>query len=245
MSKHRLYIADGLSGNTTIKLDAETTHYALNVLRLRNGCILETFDGQGNTYLATLCVHSKRDAQITTANQISIDAESPLRIELLQVLSRGEKMDWTIQKAVELGVTSIQPLTSERCNVKLDKKRLQSRYQHWLGVISNACEQCGRSVLPTLQPLLDINELSTGNNATSKHKWVLQPEAEKSLLDDKITSDESVSILIGPEGGLSNSEIRILSAAGFKFKQFGPRILRTETAAIAAIAAIQSQWGDM
>ncbi len=245
MAKHRLYIATELSSNSTAPLDAPTTHYVLNVLRLRNDCEIEAFDGKGHSYHSILRVSGKRNAQLKISNEITTDRESPLHIELLQVLSRGEKMDWVIQKSVELGVTSIRPLTSERCNVKLDPKRAQSRLNHWQAIISNACEQCGRNRLPQLHALTDIKDISEGAVVTSDHRWLLHPEAEPKLATATVANNESISILIGPEGGFSNNEIHILSNAGFQQKQFGPRVLRTETAAIAAISAIQSRWGDM
>jgi len=245
VAKHRLYIPNNLSANATLTLDAATIHYVLNVLRLRDNSDIEVFDGHGKSYSANLCIKGKRDAELVTSNEVFPSTESPLKIELLQVLSRGEKMDWTIQKAVELGVSSIRPLTSERCNVKLDAKRLQSRYQHWQGVINSACEQCGRNIVPKLKHLLDITELANENIIASDHQWLLHPEAEDSLTENKLAKIKSVGLLIGPEGGFSNNETHLLSQSGFKQKRFGPRILRTETAAIAAIAAIQSQWGDM
>lgn len=245
MAKHRLHIPSNLSANATLTLDAATTHYVLNVLRLRDNTKIEAFDGLGRSYSANLRIKGKRAAELITTNEHISHTESPLKIELLQVLSRGEKMDWTIQKAVELGVTSIRPLTSERCNVKLDSKRLQSRYQHWQGIISNACEQCGRNVLPKLEKLLGLTELANEDIITSDHQWLLHPDAEDSLIEKKPTEIKSISLLIGPEGGFSDSEIDLLSQSSFKQKCFGPRVLRTETAAIAAIAAIQSQWGDM
>lgn len=245
MAKHRLYIANGLSANVITPLDAPTTHYVLNVLRLRDGEQVEAFDGQGHCYLSALRINGKRNAQLDTSDKITVNRESPLHIELLQVLSRGEKMDWTIQKAVELGVSSIRPLTSKRCNVKLDTKRALSRHEHWQTVIHNACEQCGRNYLPQLHSLADIIQLADKATIVSNHKWLLHPDASEPLISDTTLEQESISILIGPEGGLSNDEMLTLSKAGFKLKKFGPRILRTETAAIAAIAAIQSQWGDM
>jgi len=245
VAKHRLYIAAKLSSNSTTSLDASTTHYVLNVLRLRNGCEIEAFDGEGHAYHSMLDVNGKRSAQLTIGNETTTDRESPLHIELLQVLSRGEKMDWVIQKAVELGVTSIRPLTSERCNVKLDAKRAHSRLNHWQAIISNACEQCGRNRLPQLHALTDIINISKNAVITSHHQWLLHPEAGQKLATETVAKNASISILIGPEGGLSDGEIHMLNNAGFQPKQFGPRILRTETAAIAAISAIQSRWGDM
>jgi len=245
VTKHRLYIATGLSSNSTTSLDTPTAHYVLNVLRLRNGCEIEAFDGKGHCYHSILRVSGKRSAQLKTGNEITTNRESPLHIELLQVLSRGEKMDWVIQKAVELGVAAIRPLTSERCNVKLDPKRAQSRLNHWQAIISNACEQCGRNCLPQLHALKDIKNIAEVAAITSDHRWLLHPEAEQTLATETVAENASISILIGPEGGLSNNETHLLSNAGFKLKQFGPRVLRTETAAIAAISAIQSRWGDM
>ena len=245
MAKHRLYISSGISANSVAVLDTPTTHYALNVLRCRNGCEIEAFDGKGNCFHSILRISGKRSALLETGAVLAINRESPLRIELLQVLSRGEKMDWAIQKAVELGVSSIRPLTSERCNVKLDAKREQSRHSHWQAIISNACEQCGRNYLPELHALANIYGLAKTDAISSKHRWLFHPDATQTLSDSNIAENDSISLLIGPEGGLSDNETQLLGNAGFIPKHFGPRILRTETAAIAAIAAIQSRWGDM
>ncbi len=244
MAKHRLYIPTALRAQSATTLDTATTHYVLNVLRLRDGCEIEAFDGQGHCYHSILRISGKRRALLEIGAAFTVDRESALRIELLQVLSRGEKMDWTIQKAVELGVSSIHPLTSERCNVKLDSKREQSRHHHWQAVISNACEQCGRSVLPLLQPLSDLASIIE-SGVTGRHRWLFHPDAAQTLSESNVTENDSISLLIGPEGGFTDREIGQLRQAGFTPKRFGPRILRTETAAIAAIAAIQHHWGDL
>ena len=245
MAKHRLYIPCEIRARSKLELDTATRHYVLNVLRLRDGTQIEIFDGHGNCYDATLQLGGKRNATIETGDALDVSRESPLRIELLQVLARGEKMDWIIQKAVELGVTSIRPLNSQRCNVRLDSKREQNRFQHWRAVMTNACEQCGRNHLPILQPLTDLSAIATAGEIHTTHRWLLQPDATETLRDKHVASNDSISLLVGPEGGLTENEIEQLSKAGFDSLRLGPRILRCETAAIAAITAVQSRFGDM
>ncbi len=248
MAKHRLYIPESTAkilAHSSIHLDDATRHYALNVLRLRDATAIEIFDGNGNAYRGLLRVKDKRTAMIEVGETVSSQTESSLRIELIQTLARGEKMDWIIQKAVELGAHSIRPITSERCNVKLDEKRTESRHKHWLGIISNACEQCGRDTLPTLHKPTNLNQLTDESTISSKHRWLFHPGTDERLNQQKIENDDSISVLIGPEGGFSDAEIEMLREASFIPLNMGPRILRTETAAIASISAIQSLWGDI
>lgn len=246
MERRRLYIGSELTADASVALQDATTHYALNVLRLSDGAAIEAFDGNGNAFQATLRVHNKRHASLEVGTAVDEDRESPLSLHLLQVVSRGEKMDWTIQKAVELGVRSIRPLSSRYCNVKLDDDRADRRHRHWISIITSACEQCGRNTLPALLPLRSLaEELADAASATFQQRWLFEPGAAQSLAACSVKPTDSIAVLIGPEGGFSEEEIAQIRAAGFQTLRFGPRILRTETAAIASISAIQSRWGDM
>ncbi len=248
MAKHRLCITPDLAiirEKSTISLDDATRHYTLNVLRLRDGTCIEIFDGQGNAYQAKLRVESKRSAKLLVESKQPNEPEPTLSIELIQTLARGEKMDWIIQKVVELGVTSIRPIISEHCNVKLNENRAISRFDHWTGIIKNACEQCGRNTLPTLHQITNLQELIANNDISGAQRWLFHPRASSSLRDQEIQEEKSISIVIGPEGGFSDKEIADLCANHFSSIKFGQRILRTETAAIASISAIQSRWGDI
>lgn len=215
--------------------------HAVQVLRLRTGDSLRLFNGEGVECEAVLMNVAKRSADVQVEQFIETDTESSFPITLLQGISRGERMDYAIQKAVELGVTRIIPVITERCNVQLDNGRSEKRMAHWQGVITSACEQSGRSVVPqldevlTLEQALSIPDLADG--------IVLDPMARIGIA--QVPKLDAISLLIGPEGGLSDQEVVLAKQRQFMAVKFGPRILRTETAAAAAIAVLQTQWGDM
>ncbi len=227
----------------TIQLDERAFQHAIKVLRLKQGYQLQLFDGNGHEFLATIQQIEKRRASVLVTDEIRKNTESPLHLHLGLAVSKGERMDYAIQKAVELGVSQITPLFSDHCVVNLDAKRLQKRMQHWQGVIISACEQCGRNQLPQL------------HSATALTAWVeslphtmiaFNPEATQTLQQLVTPQDNTLALLIGPEGGFSNEEISWLATQEHVQQvQFGPRILRTETAAVAAITALQLLWGDL
>ena len=165
----------------------------------------------------------------------------PVEIYLAQGIARGEKMDFVIQKAVEMGVTQIYPVITERCNVRLDSEREQKRLQHWQAVVVSACEQSGRNYVPIVHAPMKLNLWLDSVNADKK--FVLSPHVENKL-QEKMAQPASIAILIGPEGGLSDQEVSAASQHGFTALQLGPRVLRTETAALAALAVLQFQFGD-
>lgn len=239
----RVYHEAALQLEQEFCLSDVASHHLKNVLRIQPGQALVVFNGDGCDYSATVTHVDKKGvwARINSLNSITpVMRESPLRIELAQGISRGERMDYAIQKAVELGVSCIQPLWTERCGVKLDAERLSKRMLHWQAVIINACEQSGRAVLPQLISPTDL------------HQWLAQPnEAELRLVCSPhggvALPDVSyirVALLIGPEGGLSEAELHDAAAAGLYAWQMGPRILRTETAAVVALSLVQAAWGD-
>ncbi|HRD66630.1 MAG TPA: 16S rRNA (uracil(1498)-N(3))-methyltransferase [Candidatus Competibacter sp.] len=238
----RIYLPLPLSVGATVPLDDNAFNHAVRVLRLKPGAALVLFDGAGSAFAATLADVGKRDARAQVTAILPGDVESPLRVVLAQAISRGEKMDYTLQKAVELGVAAIQPLFAERGGVELSGERLARKIQHWRGIVVGACEQCGRNRLPALhQPLPLADWLA--QPAAPGLQLLLDPLAERGLRGLEPPTG-TITLLIGSEGGLSSAEIARARAAGFVGVQLGPRILRTETAGVAALAAMQALWGD-
>jgi 16S rRNA (uracil1498-N3)-methyltransferase len=238
----RIYLPLSLTVGATVQLDDNAFGHAVRVLRLKPGAALVLFDGRGRAFTASLRDIGKRDAWAEVVAALPEAAESPLQLILAQAVSRGDKMDYTVQKAVELGVDAIQPLFSERGGVDLSGERLLRKVQHWQGIIIGACEQCGQNRLPTLaQPLPLATWL--GQDLASGWRLLLDPLATQGLRALKPPTG-AVTLLIGPEGGLNPAEIDQARAAGFTGIRLGPRILRTETAALAALAAVQTLWGD-
>ena len=238
----RVYVDQTLNEGATITLPEDAARHLVQVLRMRIGETFIAFNGHGGEYTATLSAIAKRDAQATLSEFHAVDRESPLSITLAQCVSKGDRMDYTLQKAVELGVGTIIPLISSRTVVKLDAERWAKKGEHWQGVIISACEQSGRTRVPQLAAPQDLDDWLA--NSVSDHlKLVLAPGASKQLrqLD---RGSGGVTLLVGPEGGLSEAECALASRHGFIPLALGPRILRTETAGVAALAAIQSQWGD-
>jgi len=238
----RIYTPASLSSDVTIELDENAFSHAVRVLRLKQGDSLILFNGEGGEFEAELADVQKKRASATIGQFHDKDCESPLPIILGQCISRGEKMDYTIQKAVELGVTEIVPLFSERCGVKLNQERMEKRLRHWHSVIISACEQCGRNRIPKLHGAISLTDWQQQLNASLK--LVLDPTADNTLAILK-KPQQDVALLIGPEGGLSDDEIAAAIKASFNGIQLGPRILRTETAGLTALSVIQQLWGDL
>lgn len=238
----RIFFPHDLRVGTSVSLDDRALHHAVHVLRLRAGDNLILFDGNGDEFRAILKQAGSKTADADILQQVERKPESPLQITLLQAVSRGERMDYTLQKAVELGVTSLQPLWTERTQVRLNGERLTRRLKHWNGVVIHACEQSGRTRLPTLHSPVVLHD-ALGNAHTMDLRLMLDPGG-KSGLRRLISTVRSVAILAGPEGGLSDSEHALARQHDFLALRLGPRILRTETAALAAIAALQTTWGD-
>ncbi len=241
MRMPRFYTETLSSSESEFDLPDDVHRHAIQVLRLKPGAMIRVFDGQGQEYEAELTLAEKRRSRVRLGNIIKIQKESPLDITLLQGVSRGERMDFAIQKAVELGVKKIVPVITERCNVQLSGGRADKRFQHWKGVMISACEQSGRSFLP------ELAEIQTLSNVLSDYKdelnLVLDPLAEQGFTE--LPKPTSLTILIGPEGGLADVEVAMAKETSYQAVQFGPRILRTETAALAALAVAQTLWGDL
>ena len=225
-----------------IQLEVGVARHLTSVLRMVQGQNVILFDGRGGEYRAELSYVKKGAARAKVGEFIDTDRESPLKIELAIGISRGERMDWIVQKATELGVTVITPLFTERCEVKLNAERLEKKTRHWQQVAVSACEQCQRNTLPVIQPAVSLERyLSTTNEGL---KLVLHHRSSQRL-DEMRNQNNHVTLLVGPEGGLSEREISLANSTGFSPLSIGPRVLRTETAPLAAISIIQSLWGDM
>ncbi len=241
----RIFVDAALAIGQRIALPPDASGHLLRVLRMEVGdhCIL--FNGDGNDYSAILVATERRIAEVEITDVSTPNNESPLRISLLQALARGEKMDWIIQKSVELGVSAVVPLISERTEVKLGGERAEKRHAHWRAVVIAACEQSGRARIPEIgepQLLHQCVALPCGDYVL---RLALVPTAESGLRDLKLTGITAIELAVGPEGGWSMRDLGTLRAAGFKSVRLGPRVLRTETAGIAAIAALQGIAGDL
>jgi 16S rRNA (uracil1498-N3)-methyltransferase len=236
----RLYCPDLVATTDTIALPSPVVRHIVQVLRLKVGADVYVFDGKGAEYKATLTHVAKREAMMQLGVRIENKAESPLQITLLQGISRGERMDYALQKAVELGVNHIIPVETARCNVNLSQGRDAKRWAHWEGVIISACEQSGRAILPVLSPIISVEDAAKECRAVSR--VVLDPLADRGW--QTMEKPVSIAVLIGPEGGLDETEMAVAISAGFERIRFGPRILRTETASVASLAVIQTLWGD-
>ena len=221
------------------ELPEAQAHYIARVLRHAAGDAVQLFDGSGHEYLGELIEVGKKAVRVELREAFDGLAESPLRIHLGQGLSRGERMDWAIQKATELGASEITPIVSERCEVRLKDERADKRLAHWRQVAISACEQCGRSVLPIIHPPQALDDWQRSVDA--ELKLVLHPLAAPL---ESHARPQHLAFLIGPEGGLSDGEIEQAQGAGFQPARLGPRVLRTETAPVVALAVAQQLWGD-
>ena len=221
------------------ELPEAQAHYIGRVLRLNAGAAVQLFDGSGIEFIGEITEVDKKQVRVALSEQIAGQPESPLRIHLGQGLSRGERMDWAIQKATELGVSEITPIVSERCEVRLKDERADKRLAHWRQIAISACEQSGRSSVPMIQPPMALTDWLQQSSA--ELKLVLHPVAQALSSHNK---PASLAFLIGPEGGLNDSEVAQAQAAGFLAARLGPRVLRTETAPVVALSIAQQLWGD-
>jgi 16S rRNA (uracil1498-N3)-methyltransferase len=240
----RAYVDLPLAPGARVTLPDAAGAHLVRVLRLREGDACVLFNGDGRDYDARLVEAGKRGAVAEVAASRAVDNESPLRIVLLQGIARGEKMDLILQKATELGVDRIVPVDAERTEVRLDGERLRKRVAHWHSVVASACEQCGRARLPTLdEPVAIASAAEAAIGAPLR--LTLDPRGAHRLPALSLAASTTVAVAIGPEGGWSPRDRAVLEAAGFEGLRLGPRILRTETAGLAAIAALQSLYGDL
>lgn len=223
-----------------LRLPADVAHHALRVLRLRTGEEVAVFDGAGTEYLGEL-IQLDGDAAVRLHTRVEGEREAPLRVTLVQALAVADKMDWIVQKAVELGAAAVQPVEAERCVLKLAGDRAGKRISHWRQVAVSAAEQCGRRHLCEVGELQRLPDWLA--RPASGERWILAPQGGQKL-SDMPRPEGAVALLVGPEGGWSDKELAAARAAGCKPVSLGPRVLRTETAGLAAVAAMMALWGD-
>ena len=242
--KTRLFVSGQLINGAELLIEGDRARYLGRVLRLRVGDEITVFNGEGPEWAATIGGMTKNTATLHVGESCEAGTESPLKIHLVQGISRGERMDFVVQKATELGVKRITPVLTEYGVVKLDQARGQKRRDHWASVAASACEQSGRTRLPLIDAPMTLKGWFGSKPAEVDAELVLMPGAASSLaaIDTPTTK---VCLLIGPEGGFSEIEYEDAAIAGFSAVSMGPRVLRTETAAVAALSVLQSRWGDL
>jgi 16S rRNA (uracil1498-N3)-methyltransferase len=238
----RLYCDLRLSPGAEIALPEAAARHAVTVLRLQAGDTLNLFNGEGGEYRASLVAVGKREARARIIEFHATECESPVDITLALGISAGERMDYSLQKATELGVTAIQPLATERSVVRLAGERADKRLQHWQHVAVAACEQCGRNRVPLIAPVQKFFDYLAAVDR-NKRLLMLSPDADTPL--KQVAPAAAAVLLIGAEGGLAPAEFEAARASGFEPVRLGPRVLRTETAPVAALAVLQALWGDL
>lgn len=238
----RIYTPQALAAGATLNLDAAASRHLCQVLRLGPGHPLVLFNGDGDAFDARLDQADRKGAAVMILDRRpDPETESPLRIHLGIALSKGDRFDWVLQKATELGVSAITPLQTQRVDVRLNRERSEKKQRHWQQVLISACEQSGRNHLPVLAHSTPLDTWLEAVDADAK--WVLCPDQTGSL--ESSAPPTSIALLVGPEGGLEEAEIERAQRSGFRALQLGPRVLRTETAPLAAIAILQHRWGDL
>jgi len=243
MSAPRFYCPPPLLFGTSLELPPEAAHHANRVLRLRVNDPVQVFDGAGNALDATISEISGKRVVLGKLQPCAAELVPPLHIVLAQAMCGSEKMDWVVQKATELGAAEIQPVQTQRSVARLSGERAEKRTEHWRSVTIAACEQCGRNTLPQAHAPQDLGAWLAQMRGTPGTKFILQPEGATTL-HQQPQAQGKVTLLIGPEGGFSADEALMAQQAGFIPILLGPRVLRTETAALAGITALQTLWGD-
>ncbi len=240
----RLYSPNhSLAPDSELELDERTRHYAINVLRLSKHSGLVIFNGDGFDYVCEILVCSKSSLRVKVSKQQALNNESSLKIHLYLGISKSSHMDFAIQKTVETGVSCIQPVLMERTVSKATNKSLANKHQHWQRIIQSACEQSGRAIIPKLNESIEIDEIET--LFENEHGLVFDSNSNQNIQSLNLCAPEVVKLLIGPEGGLSEREIQQALQKGFQAVHCGPRVLRTETAAVTAVLLAQREWGDL
>lgn len=237
----RLYLDAPLAAGRRLELPETAAHHAVRVLRLREGEAIVVFNGAGGEYAARIGGTRGKRITVELGEFCALEREPPLAVTLVQGLSSGDRMDLTVQKSVELGVAAIQPVAAEKSVVRLSGERLEARRQHWRRIAVAACEQCGRNRIPEILPLLPLARYAAPADCL---KLVLAADAAQSLKTAAGAGGTAIVLAVGPEAGFSEAEEKLLLAAGFRPVSLGPRILRTETAAPAALAALNALRGD-
>jgi len=242
MRQSRIYTSQTLAVTEKTTLEGPAAHYLSRVLRLSVGDLVTLFNGDGNDYAGEIIEFRREEVIVQLSDSCVPGNESPLKVTLVQAVSRGERMDYCLQKATELGVHCIQPLLTSRVEVRLDKKRQIKRLAHWRAVVISACEQSGRAVVPGVSEPLLLGDWLAAERDTQC--LVLDPEAENKLTACHVDKG-FVSILVGPEGGFAMEELELMQANGVRAVSLGPRVLRTESAGPAAITVLQTIAGDL
>lgn len=242
MKSPRVYHPSRLQVGRDTTLDDAASHHLGRVLRMKAGDPVVLFDGTGGEYRGTIRGTERSGVRVRVESFDEIERESKLRVGLVQSVSAGERMEFTLQKAVELGVAWIQPIVTRRSKVRLEGERADKRAIHWQRVVNAACQQCGRNRVPEVRPLLEFTAW-LAEPPGAKHRLVLQPEAPRRLSESG-PIDDTVELLAGAEAGLADEEMDLVLQYGFVPVRLGPRVLRTETAGLAALAALQALWGD-
>lgn len=241
MRVSRLYVAVPLAVHETIELDKDCAHYVRTVLRLKKAYLVVLFNGQGGEYQAEIIEVSRKQVLVKILRFVERNVESNLQVVLGLGISRGERMDFAVQKSVELGVMKIAPLITDHCVVQLKGDKEANKIRHWQKIAQHASEQSGRTFVPVIE---SVDSLVQWVDVQKGLKVFLDPFATQTLQDLK-PIDHKVTLLAGPEGGFATQERDIAKQSGFIPVQLGPRILRTETAALAALTAVQMLWGDL
>jgi 16S rRNA (uracil1498-N3)-methyltransferase len=251
----RVYVDAPVAAGKRLVVEGSAANHITRVLRLRSGDALTVFDGSGGEFGARIEEFRKDSVVVSVEDHRPLDRESPLPLTLAQGISRGERMDWIIQKATELGTSRIVPLFTKRSVVRLDEKQADRKLQHWRAIAISACEQCGRNKIPELAAPIDFFDVLPADSSGAT-RLLLSPTGDLRIEDlqdvdqnvgkeARLGAGKGITVLIGPEGGLEDVEQEAALAAGFKAVRLGPRVLRTETAAIAALTIIQRYFGDL
>ncbi|WP_018983260.1 16S rRNA (uracil(1498)-N(3))-methyltransferase [Salinimonas chungwhensis] len=238
----RFYHPDSITLDEEFPLHPDAAHHASTVLRIKANQPVVLFNGDGNEYSGQIISVARKEVMVEMDACLSVSTESSLPLHLAQGISKGDRMDTVLQKSVELGVTDITPLLTARCTVKLDPKRWEKKYAQWHKIVIGACEQSGRNTLPTLHPVQTLSQFLSAS--TDQHRLVLSPTAHGGFSKTPYVT-KGYRLLIGPEGGLSEQEVHQAQECGYQAVSMGPRILRTETAAIASVSLLQGIHGDI
>ncbi|HEX2584905.1 MAG TPA: 16S rRNA (uracil(1498)-N(3))-methyltransferase [Steroidobacteraceae bacterium] len=239
----RVHVPPPLVQGSKVTLPDSVAYHLTKVLRMRAGALVIVFDGIGNEHYAEILTLDSKQVTIRIEEAIRGDTESPLQITLVQGVSRAERMDWTLQKATELGVHAIAPVITSRSVVRLDDRQANKKLEHWQAIVVSACEQSGRRVIPVVHAPVRLHDYFAKSNADNL-RLVLDPEATITLTNQPRPLKD-VELLIGPEGGLDDDELQRAVTTGFTPVRLGPRILRTETASVVALSVMQALWGDL
>ena len=239
----RLYTPQHLALDTDLELGDAIRHYAVNVLRLNKNSILKLFNGDGFDYPCEILDIRKTVLRVKITEQIKLNSESALTTYLYLAVSKSSHMDYAIQKTVEAGVSHIQPIVTERTVNKITSKSSENKHHHWQRIIQSACEQCGRAKIPALLPAIELSDIKP--LADNEYGLLLDADANQTIQSLDIKNPSLIKLLIGPEGGLTKNEMSNSIEKGFQAIRLGPRVLRTETAALAAVLITQQVWGDL